>query len=299
MNQTTDFAGQTVRINTLPLATHIQHAQFRVSNVGQAVAFYRDLVGLSALSADANEAVLSESPGGTPLLYLVESADAEPRNPRSPGLFHMALLYGERRDLALAFMRLREHRWRFQGFADHGVSEALYLADPDGNGIELYIDRPRDAWPYRGGDLQMVTEPLDVDSLLSSVSSTDSVTRTAGTGPSIGHMHLQVSSLQKAERFYHAMLGFDITQKNFPGALFMSAGGYHHHIGLNTWNSLGAPPARSAARGLLRFALRLNDAQSTRALRERMKPTEFWLGESDRGFILRDSDNIQIEILNT
>jgi catechol 2,3-dioxygenase len=299
MSSTATIADHAAGPVALPPLTRIEHAHFRVSNLETAVAFYRDLVGMSVLSTDGKESVLSASAAGAPVLYLTESAYAEPRNPRSPGLFHMALLFPERRDLALAFRRLYELRWPFQGFADHGVSEALYLADPDGNGIELYIDRPRDAWPYRGGELQMVTEPLDVDSLLSEISDRDSENPGSRPGPSIGHMHLQVSDLQKAERFYHAILGFDITQRNFPGALFMSAGGYHHHIGVNTWNSLGGPSTTPTARGLLSFALQLNDARFTQVLRERMKGSEFWLRESAHGFVLRDGDNIQIEILNT
>jgi catechol 2,3-dioxygenase len=295
MNSATATADQTTGVRSLPASTRIAEAHFRVSNMENAVAFYRDLVGLKVLSAQGRSTTLSNAASGDPILYLTEDFEAEPRNPRSPGLFHMALLYPGRRDLALALKRLHEQQWPFQGFADHGVSEALYLADADGNGIELYIDRPRQAWPYRNGELQMVTEPLDVESLHSEISATDSA---PGPAPLIGHMHLQVSDLRKAEQFYHGVLGFDITQRNFPGALFMSAGGYHHHIGVNTWNSRGASPAAVTAKGLVRFALHVNDVQFVQALSDRIRHTDFWVEESHHGFVVRDSDNLQIEILH-
>jgi len=299
MNSTTHIADQTIRVETLPSSTHIAHAHFRVSNLEKAVAFYRDLVGLKVLSVSGRTSILSNASGGSPVLYLTADTDAEPRNPRLPGLFHLALLYPDRKDLAFALERLHERQWPFQGFADHGVSEALYLADADGNGVELYVDRPRQAWPYRNGELQMVTEPLDVESLLSEINSRALDNPAPGRGPSLGHMHLQVSDLQKAEQFYHGVLGFDITQRNFPGALFMSAGGYHHHIGVNTWNSRGWSPASKNAKGLVSFALQLTDTRFSRALYDRTRQSEFWVAESDHGFVLHDSDNIQIEILNT
>lgn len=280
----------------LPPSTRIAYARVRVLNLESAVAFYRNLVGLTVISTDGKTSVLSASAGGDPVLYLTEDSDAAPRNPRSPGLFHMALLYPERKDLALAFRRFHEQQWPFQGFADHGVSEALYLADPDGNGIELYVDRPRHTWPYRNGTLEMVTEPLNVDDLLSELPSP--TISMSGTGAAIGHMHLQVSDLGKAERFYHTALGFDITQRNFPGALFMSAGGYHHHIGVNTWNSRGSLPVLEGTRGLISFALQLNDSNFTQILYDRTRHTEFWAGEANHGFVLRDLDNIYVEIIN-
>lgn len=298
MKSTISVADQAASLGTLPATTRIAHAHFHVSNLENSVAFYRDLVGLTLLSADGKSSILSISVNGNPVLYLTEDAHADPRNPRSPGLFHMALLYPRRRDLSLALNRLYEKRWPFQGFADHGVSEALYLADADGNGIELYIDRPREAWPYRNGELQMGTEPLDVESLFSEISRKDSENASPLSGPSIGHMHLQVSDLRKAEQFYHGVLGFNITQRSFPGALFMSAGGYHHHIGVNTWNSRGAAPAKSHTRGLQSFALQLNNSELTQALADRTRHTESWIGESDHGFTLRDGDNLNIEILN-
>jgi len=283
---------------TLPPSTRIAHARLRVPDLDQAARFYSDLLGMVVQSTDGKVLAFSGSAGEDPILFLLEDQDPKPRDPQAPGLFHMALLYPERKDLALAFKRLYAQRWPFQGFADHGVSEALYLADPDGNGIELYIDRPRQAWPYRNGELQMVTEPLNVDDLLSALPSPGKHGPASGAGMTIGHLHLQVSDLRKAERFYHKTLGFDITQRTFPGALFMSAGGYHHHIGVNTWNSRGASPMPDGARGLTGFALELQDSAATRALSEHVRSSVFWAGESAGGFLLCDEDNFHVEILD-
>ena len=126
--------------------------------------------------------------------------------------------------------------------ADHLVSEALYLSDPDGNGIELYRDRPREEWSYADGQLQMATLPLDLRSLADELTAADGPQPTVPAGTVIGHVHLQVASIPDAEAFYHGVLGFDVTTRGYPGALFVSAGGYHHHLGLNTWHSAGSGP---------------------------------------------------------
>jgi catechol 2,3-dioxygenase len=191
-------------------------------------------------------------------------------------------------------MRLREDGWQFHGFADHGVSEALYMADADGNGIELYIDRPREQWPYKNGELEMMTEPLDLEHLLSELkrpSQEQSEIRLA-----IGHIHMQVTNLQSAEEFYHETLGFIVTQRSFPGALFVAAGGYHHHIGLNVWNTRGGSPSKEGTAGLVRFGIRVDSSDTVRALSARLRKTPYWLKESDRGIMVHDADNIEIEI---
>ncbi|MCX6144516.1 MAG: VOC family protein [Ignavibacteriales bacterium] len=217
--------------NRLPDSTRIEYAQFLVPDASDSLQFYTHLVGLSETWSRGNTIALSASKDGTPLVLLTEDRTAKLPPAHSAGLFHLALLYPTRRDLAAAFKRLREYGWQFHGFADHGVSEALYMADADGNGIELYVDRSPEQWPYRNGELEMITEPLDLESLLSELKSPSQ--RQSGSGLTIGHIHLQVTSLQSAEEFYRETLGFDVTQRSFPGALFVAAGGYHHHIGLN------------------------------------------------------------------
>jgi catechol 2,3-dioxygenase len=283
-------------IRRLPDSSKIQYAHFRVSDLGKSLRFYKDMLGLVETHSDGKTLTLSASGKSEPLLRLTENQSAKPKQARSPGLFHLALLYPSRKDLAAAFKQLYVHRWPFQGFADHGVSEALYLADTDGNGIELYRDLPREQWPYRNGELQMVTEQLDLDDLLSELSREGVNDTLTSEGLSIGHIHLQVSDLHRTEEFYHKALGFDVVQRSYPGALFMSAGGYHHHIGANVWNSRGAAPAQDEGLGLVQFGISLGDKQSRQELAARLRPTFNWVSESGNGFVVRDADHIQIEI---
>ncbi len=280
----------------LPDSAKIQYAHFRVSDLEQSLRFYKGLLDLVEAHSDGTTITLSAYGNNEPLLRLTEDSGAKPKQTRSPGLFHLALLYQSRKDLAAAFKQLSVHRWSFQGFANHGVSEALYLADADGNGIELYRDLSREQWPYRNGELQMVTEPLDLDNLLSELSKEGIDDTLTSEGLSIGHIHLQVSDLYKTEEFYHTALGFDIVQRSYPGALFMSAGGYHHHIGANVWNSRGAVPAEEGSLGLVQYGISLNNEQALQELDAQLKRTPYWISESAKGFVLRDADRILIEI---
>jgi len=279
----------------LPDSTRIEYAQLLVPDLTSSLHFYRDLVGLSETWSRGNTRALSASMNGNPLVLLTEDRTAKLPPARSAGLFHLALLYPTRRDLAAAYMRLFEHGWQFHGFADHGVSEALYMADADGNGIELYVDRPRDQWPYRDGELEMVTKPLDLENLLSELKSPSQ--QQSANALAIGHIHLQVTSLQSAEEFYHETLGFDVTHRSFPGALFVAAGGYHHHIGLNVWNSRAGSPLKEGTAGLVRFGIRVASGDAVQSLGARLRKTPYWSKESERGIMVHDADDIQIEII--
>lgn len=280
----------------LPDSTRISYAHLCVSDSDQALRFYRDLLGLVETRTEGSTTHLSAYGTQKPFLLITEDADAKPKDVRSPGLFHLAFLYPSRKDLAAILKRLTLHRRPFQGFADHGVSEALYLADPDGNGVELYVDRPRAEWPYRNGQIEMVTGPLNLEDLLSELNRPAENSPPCPQGVSIGHIHLQVSSLRAAQEFYHNALGFDLTQSNFPGALFLSAGGYHHHVGVNVWNSCGTSPAPAHSRGLTRFGIHLGNEQALRSLAERLRPTPFWVQDLIDSFVVHDGDNIHIDI---
>ncbi len=280
----------------LPDSTRISYAHFRVSDIDQALRFYAGLLGLVEKGVDGNTRFLSAAESTAPLVILTQDRAAKSRSTRSPGLFHLALLYPNRRDLAAAFKHLYGKSWPFQGFADHGVSEALYLADPDGNGIELYIDRPREQWPYRHGELAMVTEQLDLENLIGELNGADRPDLVNSQGMTIGHIHLQVSNLHQTEEFYHKVLGFDVVQRNFAGALFMSAGGYHHHIGANVWNSRGSTPTSDEALGLVQFGIKLGNASSLRELAARLRPTSHWIADPGKGFVVHDTDHLRIEI---
>ena len=280
----------------LPENTHIGSLGLRVSDLQHSLSFYRDLLGLSESNRIDSTVSLSASHAGEPIILLTEKRDARPRPPHSTGLYHAAIVLPNRRELARVFRRLYTEGWPFQGFADHGVSEALYLADPEGNGIELYADRPPDRWVRKDGQIQMVTLSLDLENLLAELPKGDDPWIGIHPETKIGHVHLQVSDLQKAERFYHELLGFEVTQRSFPGALFMSAGGYHHHIGLNVWESLGGTEPPADALGLAKFSITLPNPVERSVVRDRLLEAGISLEETGAGFLMRDDDGIAIEI---
>jgi catechol 2,3-dioxygenase len=238
--------------------TSLGAVSLTVSDLGRARAFYETALGLSVREADDGSLAFAV-PGGPELVRLHGDPSAPALDRRATGLYHQAILFPSRLDLAHALARLAEARWSLDGVADHLVSEALYLSDPDGNGIELYRDRPRDEWRYDGAQLQMATLPLDLRSLADELATADGPQPTAPAGTVMGHVHLQVASIPEAEAFYHGVLGFDVTTRGYPGALFVSAGGYHHHLGLNTWQSAGSGPAAPGSVGLRSYEVVLPD----------------------------------------
>jgi catechol 2,3-dioxygenase len=212
-----------------------------------------------------------------------------------------------RRDLAFALARLARSGGRLSGASDHLVSEALYLSDPDGNGIEIYRDRPRSEWPRADGGVAMGTLPVDLDGLLAELPNggaaivggeSPAPDGSAGwgelaPGTRIGHVHLKVADLASAEDFYRGVLGFEVMQRSYPGALFVAAGGYHHHIGLNTWSSAGADAPPPGAVGLRSFEVRLPDDASLQAVMARIESVGLDVAQRDGGALLHDpSDNV-------
>jgi catechol 2,3-dioxygenase len=247
--------------------TSLGAVSLTVSDLARSRAFYETALGLSVRETE-DGALAFTVPGGTDLVRLHGDSSAPALDRRTTGLFHQAILFPTRLDLAHALARLAEAHWPLDGVADHLVSEALYLSDPDGNGIELYRDRPREDWRYEGGQLQMATLPLDLRNLADELAAADGPQPTAPAGTVMGHVHLQVAGIPEAEAFYHGMLGFDVTTRGYPGALFVSAGGYHHHLGLNTWHSAGSGPAAPGSVGLRSYEVVVPDrAELERVLR--------------------------------
>ncbi|MGO9821036.1 MAG: VOC family protein, partial [Solirubrobacteraceae bacterium] len=214
------------------------------------------------------------------------------------GLFHLAMLVPSRRDLAFALQRLLAARWPLDGASDHLVSEALYLSDPDGNGIEIYRDRPREEWAHVDGRLQMATLPLDLRGVAGELATADAPQLEVPAGTRIGHTHLQVSELDQTEAFYAGVLGFDVTVRGYPGALFVSAGGYHHHLGLNTWHSAGSGPPVPGSVGLRSFEVLLPDTDALEAVLARVASAGLPIvaGPDRDSHIVRDPSGNAVEL---
>ena len=259
----------------LPATLRLGAVHLIVTDLDRSVAFYQDSLGLRLHRRDGAVAALGA--GADDLVVLHEEPAARPPG-RHAGLFHFALLYPSRDELARAVQRLALTRTAISGASDHGVSEAIYLSDPDGNGIELYCDRPRDAWPPAapGERVGMFTRALDLDGLLATAAG-DEPPRHAGRGLRMGHVHLHVGDLAAARDFYAGVLGFE-EMTTYPGALFVAAGGYHHHVGLNTWRGEGVGPAPSGTVGLREWTLEL-DSDALAALRARLAAAG--LGDGD------------------
>jgi catechol 2,3-dioxygenase len=194
---------------------------------------------------------------GTTLLAIREVPGAQPVPQRATGLFHVAILLPTQADLGRALQRMIAAGIPV-GQGDHLVSEALYLSDPDGNGIEVYRDRPRSTWRWQNGQVQMATDPVDLAGLIAAAERERTEVAGAPAGTTIGHVHLKVADIKEAQAFFQDVLGFSVTAA-WPGALFVSAGGYHHHFGLNTWQSRGAAPAPASTAGLVSYTIVLPD----------------------------------------
>ncbi len=253
----------------IPPDTHIGKVRLRVADIDTLTEFYERVVGLHAVERDGDLARLGPD-GGEPLVELVSAPGAPEAPSFSTGLFHLAILVPDRAQLARSLRRVGGAGWRLTGASDHLVSEALYLRDPEGNGIEIYRDRPRDQWGRDGGELRMATLPLDLEDVLGELGPGDQEANGMPAATTIGHVHLQVADIPAAEGFYNGGLGLDVMVRSYPGALFLAAGGYHHHVGLNTWQSQGAPPPPEGALGLDRYELVLPSADERDAAAGRL-----------------------------
>jgi catechol 2,3-dioxygenase len=267
--------------------TTLGTVRLTVSDLPSSRDFYEQAIGLRATELDDGTLAFG-APGGSTLVELHGNPSAPRLDRRAPGLYHFAILVPSRRDLALALARLAEARSPLDGASDHLVSEALYLSDPAGNGIEIYRDRPREEWPRSNGELAMSTLPLGLDGLLSELTSATELQRQAPSETRIGHVHLQVADLRDAEAFYSGVLGFDVMVRGYPGALFVSAGGYHHHIGLNTWNSAGFAPPKPGSIGLRSFEVVLPDEQELERVQQRVRAAGVPLERAGDAYSIRD-----------
>jgi catechol 2,3-dioxygenase len=247
----------------------IASVRLDVGDLDRSTDFYEHTMGLP-LIARAQDSALLGADAARPALELQAIAEPTPVSPHDTGLFHVAWLHPSRAALADTIRRIVKRRWPIDGASDHGVSEALYLSDPDGLGIEIYADRPRERWqrPPDGRGVTMVTLALDLDDLLAQASGEPDPSVAPDT--TIGHVHLKVADVPRADAFYRQALGFE-EQAQLPSAAFVSAGGYHHHIGMNSWQSAGASAPPNTAPRLRAIEFELGDDGAVDALRRRVE----------------------------
>jgi len=257
-----DSKTTTVNLEALDAPFHIGAVTLRVHDLPGLTAFYRDGIGLAVIETGANFVALGVD---GELLVRLEQGATRPSSPA--GLFHIAILLPSRSDLADWVAHAAATRIALEGASDHLVSEALYLSDPEGNGIEIYRDRPRADWPRRDGAIKMATDRLDLNALLAEARPGAYAGMPAGTR--MGHIHLRVGDTAEAESFYVGLLGFELMVR-YPGASFMASGGYHHHIAGNVWNSRGAASRQAGEAGLASFELVARDAADFEAMRGRI-----------------------------
>jgi catechol 2,3-dioxygenase len=245
--------------------------------------FYQDVIGLREIRRSGGLAELGA--GENVFLKLKHDAEAKPDTGRSAGLYHTAFLLPSRSDLAQWLIHVANNRVPLQGAADHIVSEAFYLADPEGNGIEVYIDRPEAGWVWAGGQVHMASDPIDVDGLVASVAAPNWQGAPVGTG--VGHVHLRVGDIGPAEAFYKGLLGLDITA-SMGSATFYSSGGYHHHIATNIWQSRGAPLRAANEAGLAEVEFLVADKGIWDSLSDRLRKSGLAIEEKDGGVLVPD-----------
>ncbi|MFD6441355.1 VOC family protein [Peribacillus sp. NPDC060186] len=271
--------------------TFVREVSIKVMHLDKAITFYQDIIGLQLLKKTDRKAVLTTD-GKTPLLTLEQPIDVIPKEGRTTGLYHFALLLPTRADLSIFLRHLLHTEYRF-GASDHDVSEALYITDPDGNGIEVYWDRPSSDWTWSNGEVAMGTDPLNGNSLLAE---SEAAWSGLPAGTLMGHIHLHVADLQKTEEFYMKGLGFTIVNR-FGGALFTSTGGYHHHIGLNTWNGVGAPTPKKNSVGLNWYSLVFADEEARNKVIEQLNKIGAEATKEDGFYVITDPSGNEIHLV--
>jgi catechol 2,3-dioxygenase len=264
---------------------HISAVGMRVRDLDRVTTYYRDVVGLTVQKHTRQVAILGI--GGVPLLELIHKADVLPDDPREAGLYHMAFLMPTRADLASWILHAAKNGVPFTGASDHDVSEAIYLDDPEGNGVEVYSDRPREKWHRDGKLIFQKTDPLDIDAIIREVDPATATYPSAPEGLRIGHIHLRVGNVARAEAFYYSALGLDVTRRR-TGATFLSSGGYHHHVAVNVWHSDGAATRNGKRAGLDWFAMEINDQSTMDGVKKRLDAAGVTIDPIPGGFAATD-----------
>jgi len=289
---------------SIPAGTHIGHIHLKVADLDRSIGFYRAIMGFDLITKIGDQAAFLSAGGYHHHLGMTtwESKDGSPPPRSSTGLYHFAINYPTRRDLAIALKRVLEAGWTIDGASDHHTHEALYLSDPDSNGIELAWDRDPSVWRKPDGNIQMELSPLDIQDLLAEAG--DATTWDGGKLPAdtrIGHIHLKVADVERSVHFYRDLMGFDVIAQMGNQAAFLSAGGYHHHLGMNTWESKGGSPPPPGTTGLYHFAINYPTRQDLGAAVKRLSDNDWGVdGLNDHGthlaIYLHDPDFNGIEL---
>ena len=292
--------GEPPRAFRLPDDTTLRGVLLQVADLDRSLPFYQDVLGLRVIKQASGRAALAASGDDGALVHLVEQPGAHPVSPRSRlGLYHYAILLPDRASLARLVRHLSGLGIRL-GAGDHLVSEAFYLSDPDGLGIEVYADRPRETWRRIGRELKMAADPVDVRGLLDMAGETPWTGMPAGTV--MGHVHLHVGDLGRAAAFYAEGLGFDKTTWSYPGALFLGAGGYHHHVGVNTWAGARVQPPGPDDAQLLEWTLAMPDARALAAVYANLEAAGHHVEPRvEEAFVARDpwGTAVRVEVVRT
>jgi len=274
--------------------TIVGSVTLKAANLDRLIQFYTQVIGLQQIHGDSTEAVLGA--GTRPVIRLVSTRGAKQPPFSTTGMYHAAILFPNRHSLAKKIAQISALRIPL-GEADHLVSEAFYLSDPEGNGLELYRDRPREEWKWVNGSVAMATDPIDWDSFLGEIRQEDPdlSNPVAPEGTKLGHVHLKVADIDDSLRFYHDLLGFDVTA-HLPGALFVSAGGYHHHLGMNTWHSRGGTPPPEPSTGLLEYSILLPDSARLDQVIDRLEAAGTTVRGEGKAAYIQDPSHNQIKL---
>lgn len=270
---------------------YVDTVSINVMNLTNSVNFYKRVIGFQVLEQTSHQAILTAD-GKTPLLILEEPSDVIQKEKGTSGLYHFALLLPTRADLS----RFLHHILALNiplGASDHAVSEAIYVDDPDGSGIEVYRDRSSDEWEWAQGEVHMTTERLDGEGLLAE---SDAPWSGLPADTLMGHIHLHVSDLQQTEQFYTEGLNLDVVTR-YPGALFMSSGGYHHHLGLNIWNGSGVPAPKENSVGLNWFTLVLADEEVRNQVIQQLKQLDAPITKQGEDYLTSDPSGNTIRLI--
>lgn len=274
--------------------TFVGQVEIKVEDLKRSLRFYKGLLGFGILEQNERKAILTAD-GKAPLIVINQPEHVSAKEIRTTGLYHFAILLPGRADLGAILKKLKDQSYPLQGGTHHGISEAIYLEDPDGNGIEIYADTPPSTWEWKNGLLVAKGKALNIQSILAEAEGKE--WEGMPSNGLLGHIHLNVSELEKTEEFYHQGLGLDVVMKIPNQAIFFSSGGYHHHIGTNVWNGIGAPRPSENSVGMSAFSLIFpNDEARSKAIK-RLLDLGYEVKEENGVLITKDPSENRIKLL--